>query len=141
MNAFIKLIGLLFGLVFLAGCATEVGVTYYDPYPPVYYGWYGGYYGPYYWSGPVVVYGHPHGWHGNYHGGPRYVAPPPPHRVVQPAPTPRVTPAPPPHRVVPAPTQPRQQGPPAVSPRGQGQGQGFQNRGQSRGPQGPPQRP
>jgi hypothetical protein len=134
MTAFIKLIGLLSGLVLLAGCATEVGVTYYDPFPPVYYGWYGGYYGPYYWNGPVVVYGHPHRWHGNYHGGPRYVAPPPPHRVI-PAPAPRVTPAPttpPPNRVVPqAPRGER----PVMPPRGNGNG-GPQHR-----QQGPPQRP
>jgi len=126
MYAFIKLIGLLAGLVLLAGCATEVGVTYYDPFPPVYYGWYGGYYGPYYWNGPVVVHGCPRGWHGNYHGGPRYVAPPPPHRglVPAPAPTPRVTPTPPPRGDR-----------PMVPPQGRGNG-GPQHR-----QQGPPPRP
>ena len=65
------------GVVFLTGCATEVAVG--PPEPVVYYGWYGSYYGPYYWDGPVIVYGCPHGWHGHYHGGYYRHAPPPPH--------------------------------------------------------------
>lgn len=100
MNNFIKLIGLLAGLTILAGCATEVGVGYVPPPEPVvYYGWYGGYYGPYYWNGPVIIYGAPHGWHGHYYyGGPRHFAPPPPHRGPAPgAPAPRPHGPPPQH--------------------------------------------
>jgi len=99
MTIFIKLIGLLAGLVILAGCATqgyvEVGTPiYYEPIyvgPPVYY------WGP----GPSYHY---------YHHHPRYTAPPPPHRG--PVPAPRVGPTQPLPRPHTSTVPPRQQGPP-----------------------------
>ena len=58
----IKLIALLMGLVFIAGCATEVAV---GPPPPVYYG---PYYGPYYYyDGP-----HYYHYYGFHHGPPHH---------------------------------------------------------------------
>ena len=82
-----KLLSAIVGIALLAGCATQVAV---GPVPPpepvVYYGWYGNYYGPYYWDGPVVVFGCPaygwHGWHGHYYHphGPVHYRPGHPHR-------------------------------------------------------------
>ena len=63
-----KLISMLLGLSFLAGCVIAP-----DPMPEsvVYYGSYGDYYGPYYY-GPsgVIIIGAPLGWHGHYYHGP-----------------------------------------------------------------------
>ena len=82
-----QLIALLMGVALLAGCATEVAVGP-PPEPFVYYGWYGGYYGPYYWDGPVIVFGAPHGWHGHYYEGwhERGNMGPPPHSAPHNAP-------------------------------------------------------
>ena len=57
----LKLIVILIGMTILSGCATSG-----PPEPVVYYGWYGSYYGPYYWDGPVIVYGTPYRYHGYY---------------------------------------------------------------------------
>jgi hypothetical protein len=72
----LKLMILLIGMSLFVGCATQVAIGPFPPEPVVYYGWYGGYYGPYYW-GPTgeIVFGAPYGWRGYYYHGLRYRGP------------------------------------------------------------------
>jgi len=69
-----KLLPLLFGLVLLTGCVTDVGVGVYNPYPV--------YYGP-----SVIVAPYPYYYHGGYYPH-RYYFPP----IHRPHPIPLVRP-------------------------------------------------